>query len=156
MEHQNKIALEGNFTIQELMHVVRDNAVEYFKREALMSNVQNVKSYLQTALAYEERENFAVMFLDNKHALIKFEIIFKGGVDNSQVDIREVIKRALIINSSALIISHNHPSGSPEPSQADIRITEKLKTACDAVGLRLLDHMVVGKGCISFAERGLL
>ena len=120
------IQLNGNFTLPELMTVIRENAAEYFKRECNITKVSDVKDFLKQALAYEEREHFAVMFLDNKHALIKFEILFSGTVDTSSVYPRELVKRALELNASAVILSHNHPSGNAEPSQADISITNIL------------------------------
>ncbi len=150
------IKLNGNYTIPELMTLIRENATEYFKRECVISKAADVKDYLKQALAYEEREHFAVMFLDNKHALIRFEILFSGTVDSASVHPREVIKRALELNAVAVVLSHNHPSGNTEPSNADVNITSKLKSVLELVDIKILDHIIVGKSCTSFAERGLI
>ena len=150
------IKLNGNFTLPELMSLIRENAVEYFKRECVITKAADVKNFLKQALAYEEREHFAIMFLDNKHALIKFEIMFSGTIDSSNVYPREVVKRALELNAAAVVLSHNHPSGITEPSQADKNITQRLKTALNTVDVRILDHIIVGSDCTSFAERGLI
>ena len=150
------IKLNGNFTLPELMSLIRENAAEYFKRECVITKAADVKNFLKQALAYEEREHFAIMFLDNKHALIKFEIMFSGTIDSSNVYPREVVKRALELNAAAVVLSHNHPSGITEPSQADKNITQRLKTALDTVDVRILDHIIVGSDCTLFAERGLI
>ena len=150
------IKLNGNFTLPELMSLIRENAAEYFKRECVITKAADVKNFLKQALAYEEREHFAIMFLDNKHALIRFEIMFSGTIDSSNVYPREVVKRALELNAAAVVFSHNHPSGITEPSQADKNITQRLKIALDTVDVRILDHIIVGSDCTSFAERGLI
>ena len=150
------IKLNGNYSLPELMTLIRENATEYFKRECVIANAADVKNFLKQALAYEEREHFAVMFLDNKHALIKFEILFSGTIDSASVHPREVVKRALELNAAAVVLSHNHPSGNTEPSKADQNITQKLKDALDTVDVRILDHIIVGRDCTSFAERGLI
>lgn len=116
-----------------------------------------VRSYLALSLRPLEREVFAVMFLNNQHALIEFEIMFKGTIDSSSVHPREVVKAALLHNAAALIFAHNHPSGVAEPSQADRRITDRLVQILDMVEIRVLDHFIVGDGEIfSFAESGLI
>ena len=114
-------------------------------------------NFLKLKLAPLEHEVFAVMFLDNRHQLIKYEEMFRGTIDGASVYPREVIKRALQLNAAALIIAHNHPSGIPEPSKADETITIRLKDACGLVQIRLLDHIVVGgMDIVSLAERGIL
>jgi len=108
-------------------------------------------------LAKREREVFAVMFLDNRHRLLAYEELFFGTIDGASVHPREVVKAALAHNAAAVILSHNHPSGVAEPSQADQRITQRLKDALGLVDVRVLDHLIVGEGePVSFAERGLL
>lgn len=125
-------------------------------REDVFNNPDQVKSYLQNRLRHLQRESFLVLFLDNQHRLIRDEILFQGTVDQASVHVREVIKRALELESVAMIIAHNHPSGVSEPSQADIDITKRIDRACRLLDLRLLDHMVIGESVISLAERGLL
>ena len=108
-------------------------------------------------MEFREAEAFGCLFLDNRHRLIAFEILFHGTVDGASVHPREVVKRALEHNSAAVIFAHNHPSGVAEPSQADELITRRLRDALALVDIRVLDHVIVGlERCVSFAERGLL
>lgn len=153
---QKNISLNGHFSLQDLTSLIRENAGEYFKRECVIDNATRTKTFLKSALACEERENFGVMFLDNKHQLITFENMFTGTIDGASVYPREVVKRALTVNANAVIFSHNHPSGDTEPSQADIRITQRLKDALLMVDIRVLDHIIVGTDCLSLAETGRL
>lgn len=114
-----------------------------------------VFEYLQTLLQSYEHEVFAAIFLDNQHRILGFEELFKGTIDAASVYPREVVKRALQLNAAALIFVHNHPSGDPEPSRADITITLRLRDALNTVDIRTLDHVVVGlEGCVSLAGRG--
>ena len=147
--------LNGEYTVYDLMAMVREQVGEYFKRDWVAKNASAVKAYLKTAIGLEQRERFCVMFLDNKHQLIAFETLFSGTVDASAVYPREIVKRALELNACAVIFAHNHPSGKPEPSQSDITITRKLKDALALIEVRVLDHIVVGEECTSMAERGL-
>jgi DNA repair protein RadC len=95
--------------------------------------------------------------MDNQHRLIKYEELFFGTIDSASVHPREVVKHALKHNAAAVIFAHNHPSGVAEPSQADQRITDRLKSALLLVDVRVLDHMIVGdQEVLSFAEKGLL
>ncbi|HBB9961634.1 TPA: hypothetical protein JG851_004802 [Vibrio parahaemolyticus] len=94
-----------------------------------------------------------MLFVNNQHQLIEFEILFYGTIDATSVYPREVIKRALLWNASAVIFCHNHPSGNAEPSQADRRITRRLKDALVLVDVTVLDHFVVGREVTSFAKR---
>lgn len=91
-------------------------------------------------------ERFHVLYLDRKNRLISDERMSVGTVDHVPVYPREIAKRALLLNASALIIVHNHPSGDPEPSEADISMTKKVREACDTLGLTLHDHIIVGAG----------
>lgn len=115
-----------------------------------------VMRYLQTKLIHKEHEVFAVMFLNNRHQMIEYKEMFQGTIDSAAVYPREVAKAALQQNAAAVILAHNHPSGISEPSQADIRLTGKLKEALGLFDIRVLDHIVVGNGCTSFADEGLL
>ena len=116
-----------------------------------------VKSYLQLQLAQLTREVFAVLFLDHQQRLLAFETLFQGTLSQTSVYPREVVKRALALNASAVILAHNHPSGVAEPSRADEFLTKSLKDALALVDVRVIDHIVVGTGStVSFAERGLL
>lgn len=116
-----------------------------------------VREWLRLQLATKEREEFTALFLDNQHRLIAHETLFTGTINHTQVHPREVVKAALKHNAAAILVAHCHPSGHAEPSDADRRITERLKQALDLVDIRLLDHLVVGgMEIISFSERGWL
>ncbi|TVP54621.1 MAG: JAB domain-containing protein [Halomonadaceae bacterium] len=115
------------------------------------------RRYLQCRLVTRSQEVFAALFLDNRHRVIRYDELFHGTIDSAAVYPREVVRKALEHNAAAVIFAHNHPSGVAEPSQADILLTERLKSALALVDVRVLDHMVVGHGeVISLAERGLL
>lgn len=122
-----------------------------------LTSPELTRQYLAHRLRGLQHEVFAVMFLDNKHRLIKFEEMFRGTLSGASVYPREVVKAALRHNAAAVIFSHNHPSGVAEPSQDDERITQRLKRALELIDVRVLDHIIIGDGCeVSFAERGLL
>jgi DNA repair protein RadC len=104
-----------------------------------------------------DHELFGCLFLDNRHRVLEFSELFRGTIDGTSVYPREVVKEALKLNAAAVILAHNHPSGVAEPSQADERITRRLKAALELVDIRLLDHLIVGDGgTTSLAARGLL
>ena len=104
-----------------------------------------------------EHEAFCIIYLDNRHRVISFQELFRGTIDGTSVYPREVVKESLKKNAAAIILAHNHPSGISEPSQADERITKRLKAACELVDIRVLDHLIVGKdGVTSLATRGIL
>lgn len=111
---------------------------------------------LRYRLAGKSREIFTVLFLDTRHRIIATEDLFMGSIDAAEVHPREVVKRALHHNAAAIIIGHNHPSGNPEPSQADRAVTQRLKQALALIEIRLLDHFVVGTDGppVSMAQRG--
>lgn len=109
--------------------------------------------YFQTMLEDDEREIFMVLFLDNQHRLLQQEKLFFGTVNQTSVYPREVIKAALKYNAAAILIAHNHPSGSCVPSEADRYMTRRIEMACDLVDIRLVDHIIIGKGeYFSFEE----
>lgn len=123
----------------------------------LLSDTRAVRHFLQHKLAGQEREVFACVFLDARHRLLGFEHLFLGSVDRASVHPREVLKQALAHNAAAVILAHNHPSGHPEPSPSDLRLTEELKLLLAQIDVRVVDHVVVGHGAtVSLAERGLL
>lgn len=117
----------------------------------------DTKRFLTVALSHLEQEVFACIFLNNRHQVISFDKLFYGTIDGASVHPREVVKRAITHNAAAIIAAHNHPSGVPEPSQADIILTRRLRESLGLVDVRLLDHIVVGGAeTVSLAERGLL
>lgn len=122
-----------------------------------LTSTGDTSNYLKLHLAEREHEVFCVLFLDNRHRVIKYEELFRGTIDGASVHPREVVKAALQNNAAAAILAHNHPSGVAEPSQADQNITTRLRDALALVEVRVLDHIIVGGDTtVSFAERGLI
>ncbi|WP_197339775.1 JAB domain-containing protein [Ralstonia solanacearum] len=116
-----------------------------------------VKEYLRAKLAGFEHEVFAVLLLDAQHRLIAYVEMFRGTIDCAAVYPREMVKEVLRHNAAAVLLAHNHPSGSPEPSVCDKALTQRLKDALALVGVRVLDHIIVaGTRTMSFVELGLL
>ena len=116
-----------------------------------------VKDYCRLKIGHLEHEVFCVFFLTNRHTLIKFSELFRGTIDGASVHPREVVKETLVCNAAAVIFAHNHPSGVCEPSNADQRITSRLREALSLIDVRVLDHIVCSPtDAVSFAERGLL
>ncbi len=123
----------------------------------VISSWDAVLDYCHTTMAHRDTEQFRVLFLDRKNMLIADEEQAKGTVDHVPVYPREIVKRALEINASALILVHNHPSGDPTPSALDIDMTEQVRAACEALGLSLHDHLIIGKEEeVSFRALGYL
>lgn len=117
----------------------------------------DTEAFLTAKLRDLPHELFCCLFLDNRHRVLSFEELFRGTIDGTSVYPREVVKRALAVNAAAVILAHNHPSGVAEPSQADERITRRLRSALELVDIRLLDHLVIGDGrSVSLASRGAL
>ena len=114
------------------------------------------KTWLKLQMAHLEREVFIVMYLDNQHCLLERETLFIGTISHTEVHPREVVKSALKHNAAAVILAHNHPSGTTEISQQDKHITLKIMKALALVEVHVLDHLVVGNEVVSFAELGLL
>ena len=123
----------------------------------VISSWQALLDYCHTAMSHRETEHFRVLFLDRKNTLIADEELGRGTVDHVPVYPREVLRRALEVNASALILVHNHPSGDPTPSSADIAMTEQIQTAAQALSITLHDHLIIGKSReSSFRSLGLL
>jgi DNA repair protein RadC len=123
----------------------------------VVSSWQQLIDYCHTAMAHGETEQFRVLYLDRKNVLIADEEQARGTVDHVPVYPREIAKRALELNASALILVHNHPSGDPTPSEADIAMTQRIRIAADVLGLTLHDHIIIGKEKeLSFRSSGLL
>ena len=113
--------------------------------------------YIKSRLCAYPYEVFACLFLDNRYRVLAFEELFRGSIGGASVHPREVVRRCIAHNAAAVILAHNHPSGTPEPSQADRTITLRLRDALGLVDVRVLDHIIVGDGApISLAERGWL
>lgn len=136
---------------------------EFLAEEIEMNKVsftapEDVVKYLRAEYAGMDQEAIGVFFLDTKNKLIKLEMEAPGTVNHSTVYPREIIKKALKYNASGIIIAHNHPSGDPTPSSSDMKLTRTMHQAADTMGIRLVDHIVVGKGgqTYSFQHEGLV
>ena len=128
--------------------------VRMMEENSLLSP-EMTREFLQSQLMEEEREIFLVIFLDAQHRVITHSRLFAGTLSHVEVHPREIIREAIKLNASALILAHNHPSGCAEPSKADKLITERVVKCCQFMDIRVLDHLVIGRGeYVSFAERG--
>ncbi len=117
----------------------------------------DTQAYLRLRLADKQAELFGCLYLDNRHRVLQLCELFHGTIDGTSVYPRVVVQRALEINAAAVILFHNHPSGVAEPSQADERITRRLKSALELIDVRVLDHFIVAAGeSVSMAARGIL
>lgn len=143
-----------DWIIQKAIEVLEQRV---FKAGPLLGGPQAVKDYLRLKLVAEPNEVFAILFMNSQHEVLAYEPMFKGTIDSAKVHPRVVLQRALELNAAAAILSHQHPSGTTEPSSADRQLTTQLKTALELIDVRVLDHIIVGKGApYSFAESGLL
>ncbi len=125
------------------------------QRQGRIHSPEQAGSYLVARCAHLSHEVFGVVFLDNKHHILATEHLFSGTIDGCEVHPRVVAKRALELNAVALILFHNHPSGNPEPSEADRKVTQRLQEALGLLDIRVLDHLVIGgQKSVSLASRG--
>ncbi len=123
----------------------------------ILGSWEKVLAYCRATMGYGKTEQFRILFLNNKNILIADELQQTGTVDHTPVYPREVVKRALELGASAVVMVHNHPSGDPAPSQADIEMTKEIRDAGKALGVRLHDHLIVArKGYASLAAMGLI
>ncbi len=145
-------------TLLRLVHMATQLlAAGAVRARPMVGNWQALLDYLQMSMAYEQVEHFRMLFLDCRNHLIADEVLQRGTINHTPVYPREVVKRALALNASSLIAVHNHPSGDPTPSRADIEMTRELKRAAAALDLELHDHVVIGHGKhASFRSLGLL
>ncbi|RXJ73509.1 hypothetical protein CS022_09775 [Veronia nyctiphanis] len=141
--------------LQAVLELSRRHLEEVMEREDALTSPSHTARFLRAKLRDRVREAFLVLFLDNQNRPIKDEVMFEGTINAASVYPREVVRRALELHANAVILAHNHPSGIAEPSHADRVITDRIADALSLVDIRLLDHMVIGDGCVvSFAERG--
>lgn len=141
--------------LQAVLELARRSLTEQLQTGDTMSSPQMVQQYLQLLLANRTYESFVVLFMDVKNRLIAAEELFRGTLTQTSVYPREVVKTALAHNAASIILAHNHPSGTAEPSAADRVLTQALKRALDLVDIRILDHFIVaGRHVYSFAEHG--
>lgn len=141
--------------LQAVLEMARRHLAERLRRDSVLESPVAVRDYLKSMLRHEPHEVFGCLFLDSKHRVLAFETLFRGSIDTTSVYPRQVVKRALAHNAAALILCHNHPSGNPEPSQADRMLTRRLQEALELIDVRVLDHFIVGDGePLSMAEYG--
>jgi DNA repair protein RadC len=127
------------------------------KRRPVLGSWSKLVDYCRLALRHETKEQFRVLFLDVKNQLIADEVMGEGTVDHAPVYPREVIRRALLLQASAMVLVHNHPSGDPTPSSADVAITKEVVRAAEAFSLKVHDHIVIGSlGVSSLRSLGLM
>ena len=142
---------------EDLLTIANQIARQKLAKGEAITDKHLAQQALQTLLQSREHEVFAMLFLDNQHRILAYEELFRGTLSSASVYPREVVKRALALNAAALILVHNHPSGHPEPSRADIEITQRLQSALALVDIRTLDHLVVASnGVVSLKERGYM
>lgn len=146
---------EEKLAIQRAENIIQEKFNE--RQQNVFTQANTAKQFAVTKLRCKSNEVFAVLFLDGQHRLIAYDELFNGSIRSAVVYPRTVASHCLLHNCSAVILMHNHPSGLPDPSQADIDITKKLKDTLDLIDVRVLDHIVVGaNSTASLAERGLL
>ncbi|GAA4423033.1 RadC family protein [Acidovorax lacteus] len=140
-----------------VLELARRALAQQLQERTVFDAPETVKHYLQLHLAAKGHEVFAVLFLDSQHRLLALEELFRGTLTQTSVYPREVVLRALHHQAAAVVLAHNHPSGSVQPSRADEALTQTLKTTLALVDVRVLDHVIVGPGqALSMAEQGLL
>jgi len=140
-----------------VLELARRAMAEQLKERAALDTPEAVKHYLQLQLGAKQHEVFAVLFLDSQHRLLALEELFRGTLSQTSVYPREVVLRALHHHAAAVVLAHNHPSGTVQPSRADEALTQALKAALALVDVRVLDHVIVAPGqALSMAEKGLV
>lgn len=148
--------LAGETTEQDVLGAAEGILRNKLERQGSIGSPTDANDFLRMRLGGLLHEEFHVLWLDNRHRILDCQKLFTGTVDGASVHPREVVRAALGINASAAILAHNHPSGVAEPSAADRMLTHELGEALRLIGVRVLDHIVVGSECVSMASRGLL
>ena len=141
--------------LQAVLEMGRRHLAERLRRDSALESPQAVRDYLKALLRHEPHEVFGCLFMDSKHRMLAFEVLFRGSIDSASVYPRQVVKRALAHNAAVVIFCHNHPSGITDPSEADRTLTQRLTEALDLIEVRVLDHFIVGDGePLSMVEHG--
>lgn len=148
--------LDSETTEQDVLAAAEGILGERLKRQGSIGSPTDANDFLRMRLGALSHEEFHILWLDNRHRIIDCQKLFTGTVDGASIYPREVVRAALSVNACAAILAHNHPSGIAEPSAADRAITNELRDALRLVGVRILDHIVVGDECVSMAGRGLM
>jgi DNA repair protein RadC len=140
-----------------IAHAIACLEARYLVKKEAITSPQETRAYFKLKLDSLKAEIFACLYLDNRHQVLGYEELFQGTIDGTSIHPREVVRRVIEMGAAAVIFAHNHPSGMTEPSQADLRITQRLKEALALIEVRVLDHLIIGEGDgVSLAERGLL
>lgn len=148
-----KTALDLKLLHAMSAHMARESVLG----RPVLSSWNALLDYCRTAMQFEPVEQFRVLFLDRKNRLIADEVLGKGTIDRAPVYPREIVKRGLALESTAIILAHNHPSGDPTPSQSDIDMTFTIVETCNAVGISVHDHLIIGREEVaSFKMLGLM
>ena len=143
--------------IVAVLELARRAMAQQLKARTVFATPDAVKQYLQLQLSAKSHEVFAVLFLDTQNRMLAMEELFRGTLTQTSVYPREVVLRALHHQASAVVLAHNHPSGTAQPSRADEALTQTLKAALALIDVRVLDHVIVGTGqALSMAEQGLM
>ncbi|WP_448683528.1 RadC family protein [Pseudomonas nicosulfuronedens] len=143
--------------LQAVLEIARRHLAEQLSRDSALESPQAVRDFLKARMRHEPHEVFACLFMDNRHRVLAFEVLFRGSIDSASVYPRQIVKRALAHNAAALILAHNHPSGIAEPSQSDDLLTRRIIQALALIDVRVLDHFIIGDGePQSMAELGML
>ncbi len=151
------VGAETALDLAALHEVSRRVAREPAQKRTVISSWTALVAYVRVALQHEPREQFRVLYLDKKNQLILDEVLNRGTVDHAPVYPREVVRRALEVSASAIILVHNHPSGDPTPSRADIQMTKQIVEAARSLSVEVHDHLIVGReGVSSFRQLGLM
>ncbi len=164
---QQKALLPSKTKQKAKPHFLNENALiaaalaclekQWASTTVTIDSSDQVKSYLRLQLAAELNEVFGVLFLDQQHRVLAFEKLFQGTINETTVYPRVIVQRALHHNAASLILAHNHPSGTAEPSQADQHLTQQLQKILQLIDVKVLDHLVVTAAKVaSFAELGLI
>jgi DNA repair protein RadC len=148
--------LTGETTEQDVLAAAEDILRKKLERQGSIGTPTDASDFLRMRIGALLHEEFHVLWLDNRHRILDCQKLFTGTVDGASIHPREVVRAALSYNASAAILAHNHPSGVAEPSAADRAITHELRDALRLIGVRVLDHIVVGAECVSMAARGLI
>ncbi len=146
-EHFEKIQGLGKgryLQLQAIKEICKRSDFLFLKKEIQLTNSKQTYSYLKKRMRDYKNETFAALFLDNQHRIIAYEELFSGTIHSATVHPRPIIERVLQLNAAALILAHNHPSGSSEASDQDLAVTKRIRDALELVDTRLLDHLIIG------------
>jgi len=150
------IGPKNSFAVRFIQAVARRYLQQRLQGRKYLHSSGEVRDYLLHSMRELPREVLTVIFLDSSHAIVATEVMAEGTVNVNTIYPREIVKRALEVNAAALIVAHNHPSGSLQPSPQDMHLTRTLSLLCSMMQITLLDHFIIGDGSYSFADKGLM